>query len=453
MAKKLLSLLAEEITEQGFGRYFQDAILPSGQRIGDVKSVDLSTGKPIDITISDTEVLPDKVEDDENYVGGAGSNNEPLKDNDIVDISGQSTYRRKNESLNPRKYFMLHHTAGRGTAQGVINILNNRIPRLGVQWIIDRNGIVYRGLPDGSRGAHVAYQRNSMKHVNNSNTEGVEIIASDDSDVLDLQCKSALKLVKKLGYSLSNVYTHGEVSWNKQATEGKKCKAYFVKNWETPFNLIDKNSEEIKKKVEPSKELPNNDKSGGNAKIGPKLININKLNTNNYYSVTSKRGATYGWRYLPSLCPQKVRYCDWHWHAGRDYANSVGVPIAILKKGEVIEKGGYCFKIKHYDNTITKYCHCDSVYFRKGDTVLPGDIIATVGNKGPSTGPHLHWEYFPPNQMCKTVTHASIKKGKVMSATACDVDPSGMENSYIVFVKNGKINDFKSDIKSIRSLG
>ena len=41
MPKKLLSLLAEEITEQGFGRYFKDAILSSGQRIGDVKSVDL----------------------------------------------------------------------------------------------------------------------------------------------------------------------------------------------------------------------------------------------------------------------------------------------------------------------------------------------------------------------------------------------------------------------------
>jgi hypothetical protein len=51
MPKKLLTLLAEEITEQGFGRYFQDAILPSGQRIGDVNNVDLSTGKPIDITI------------------------------------------------------------------------------------------------------------------------------------------------------------------------------------------------------------------------------------------------------------------------------------------------------------------------------------------------------------------------------------------------------------------
>jgi len=65
MPKKLLSLLAEEITEQGFGRYFRDAILPSGQRIGDVRSVDLSTGKPIDITIRNTELLSNKVKDNE----------------------------------------------------------------------------------------------------------------------------------------------------------------------------------------------------------------------------------------------------------------------------------------------------------------------------------------------------------------------------------------------------
>jgi cell wall-associated NlpC family hydrolase len=75
MPKKLLSLLAEEITEQGFGRYFRDAILPSGQRIGDVKSVDLSTSKPIDITISDTEdlssdteELPNEVKDEEDVI-------------------------------------------------------------------------------------------------------------------------------------------------------------------------------------------------------------------------------------------------------------------------------------------------------------------------------------------------------------------------------------------------
>jgi hypothetical protein len=181
------------------------------------------------------------------------------------------------------------------------------------------------------------------------------------------------------------------------------------------------------------------------------LIDINRLNTSNYYSAKSKRGKTYGWRGpIWSLCSSNTRYCDWHWHAGRDYANSVGVPIAILKKGEVFEKGNVCFKIKHYDGSITKYCHCDSVYFENGQTVSPGDIVATVGNKGVSAGPHLHWEYFPPTQNCRTESHESIN-GTTKSVTACDEDPSGKENEYFVFVQNGKNDDFKSDVNTIKS--
>jgi len=181
------------------------------------------------------------------------------------------------------------------------------------------------------------------------------------------------------------------------------------------------------------------------------LININKLNTSNYYSGSVKRGKTYGWRGpIWSLCPKKDRYCDWHWHAGRDYANSTGVPIAILKKGVVQDKGPVCFKIKHYDNSITKYCHCDSVYFENGETVLPGDIVATVGNKGVGTGPHLHWEYYPSTQDCRTETHESVK-GSTKSVTVCDEDPSGMEDKYFVFVQNGKKDDFESDVFKIRN--
>ncbi len=379
MPKKLLTLLAEEITEQGFGRYFQDAILPSGQRIGDVKSVDLSTGKPIDITISDTESLPNKVEGDEKYVGG--SNNEPLKDNDIVDISGQSTYKRKNERLNPRKYFMLHHTAGRGTAQNIVSILNNRRPRLGIQWIIDRNGIIYRGLPDGSRGAHVAYQRINMGHVNNSNTEGVEIIANDDSDVLDLQCKSALKLVKKLGYSLSNIYTHGEVSTNKQKTEGKKCKAYFEKYWRTPFNMIDKNSEEIKNKVEHSKVV------GGNSKKQKFIYPL----------------------------PEKVRLSSQfglRWgkhHDGVDLACPSNTDVYSIADGKVVradmtDYGGYgnFIIIRHVLNGETLYsgyAHLNKMLVSVGNDVIQKQKIALSGGSqgkkngaGNSKKSHLHFE-------------------------------------------------------------
>ena len=156
----------------------------------------------------------------------------------ITDISGESNF--KGKQFSP-KYFLIHHTAGRGTPSQVVKILNcrhyngsSKCTTLGIQWIIDRNGKLYQALPKGSKGAHVASQKSGMGHINNSSAEGVEIIGSNDDDITIKQCKTALLLIKSLGYSLSNVFGHGEVSTNKQATEGKKCKTYATKYWSTP---------------------------------------------------------------------------------------------------------------------------------------------------------------------------------------------------------------------------
>ena len=69
------------------------------------------------------------------------------------------------------------------------------------------------------------------KDLSNRTTQGVEIIAKDDTDISIEQCKTALKLIKSLGYPLSNIYGHGEVSRNRGPEEGKTCKAYIKKNW------------------------------------------------------------------------------------------------------------------------------------------------------------------------------------------------------------------------------
>lgn len=154
---------------------------------------------------------------------------------DYKDISGTSRYKPK--KLKDDKYFILHHTAGRGTAADVMNILNSR--GLGVHWIIDREGKLYKSLPSGSKGAHIKAIRSSVpKDMGNSTTQGVEIIASDDGDILPKQCATALKLVKSLGYQMSDIYGHGEVSTNKQASEGKTCKSFIRKNWNTPDSKL-----------------------------------------------------------------------------------------------------------------------------------------------------------------------------------------------------------------------
>ena len=179
----------------------------------------------------------------------------------ITNISGESKF--KGKQFSP-KYFVLHHTGGKGTASDVIRILNcrhyNGSPKcttLGIQWIIDRDGKLYQSLPKGSKGAHLKAQKDGMGQVTNSTSEGVEIVGLNNNDILIKQCKTALLLIKSLGHPLSNVYGHGEVSSNKNPNEGQRCKAYVTKYWNTPEDQLPDVDDEIGKVVEDPNEKDN----------------------------------------------------------------------------------------------------------------------------------------------------------------------------------------------------
>lgn len=53
--------------------------------------------------------------------------------------------------------------------------------------------------------------------------------------------------------------------------------------------------------------------------------------------------------------------------------------------------GGNFIKIKHFGRFETAYLHLSDIYYKKGDIVKAGYIIARSGNTGNSTGPHLHF--------------------------------------------------------------
>jgi murein DD-endopeptidase MepM/ murein hydrolase activator NlpD len=84
-------------------------------------------------------------------------------------------------------------------------------------------------------------------------------------------------------------------------------------------------------------------------------------------------------------------------HAGIDLANSIGTPIFAVSDGVVIEAGpaagyGMLVKLRHADGTVTLYGHINTTLVSAGERVMAGDQIATMGNRGNSTGPHLHFE-------------------------------------------------------------
>lgn len=84
-------------------------------------------------------------------------------------------------------------------------------------------------------------------------------------------------------------------------------------------------------------------------------------------------------------------------HLGIDIANSIGTPIYAASDGTVIQAGpasgfGLWVRIQLDDGTIQVYGHMNSFSVHEGQKVKCGEQIAEIGNRGESTGPHLHFE-------------------------------------------------------------
>ncbi|MVU82664.1 peptidoglycan DD-metalloendopeptidase family protein [Nocardia sp. ET3-3] len=84
-------------------------------------------------------------------------------------------------------------------------------------------------------------------------------------------------------------------------------------------------------------------------------------------------------------------------HAGIDFAGMFGSPIRSVTDGTVIEAGpasgfGLWVRVLQDDGTIGVYGHMQDILVQVGQQLKAGDVLATVGNRGYSTGPHLHYE-------------------------------------------------------------
>jgi len=85
-------------------------------------------------------------------------------------------------------------------------------------------------------------------------------------------------------------------------------------------------------------------------------------------------------------------------HKGIDIGSDIGVPILAALDGEVVYVGtqrgyGNVIILEHQDYIMTVYAHNETNLVRQGDHVTNGQPIATVGNTGTTSGPHLHFEY------------------------------------------------------------
>ncbi|MBM7805101.1 murein DD-endopeptidase MepM/ murein hydrolase activator NlpD [Geodermatophilus bullaregiensis] len=84
-------------------------------------------------------------------------------------------------------------------------------------------------------------------------------------------------------------------------------------------------------------------------------------------------------------------------HYGVDIAAPIGTPVFAPTGGVVLQAGpasgfGQAVYVQHDDGRITVYGHVNRFFVSAGQVVGAGQQIAEVGNKGQSTGPHLHFE-------------------------------------------------------------
>ena len=101
--------------------------------------------------------------------------------------------------------------------------------------------------------------------------------------------------------------------------------------------------------------------------------------------------SNYGWRVHPITGVKDL-------HRGVDIALPEGTEIRSAQNGTVKfagESGDYgnVVIIENNEGIVTKYAHCKNIFVTEGQTVNTGDVIATVGSTGLSTGPHLHYEF------------------------------------------------------------
>jgi len=102
-------------------------------------------------------------------------------------------------------------------------------------------------------------------------------------------------------------------------------------------------------------------------------------------------------------------------HSGVDFAGKRGAPIVAVADGLVIQserRSGYgrTVEIRHGNGLVTRYAHAQKLLVKKGDIVKQGEIIATIGSSGRSTGPHLHFEVIEDGRQVNPMKYVGLNR-------------------------------------------
>lgn len=138
----------------------------------------------------------------------------------------------------------------------------------------------------------------------------------------------------------------------------------------------------------------NNISGKGTADIYPSNVSLDKyeLEEKGVSPADGYISSPYGIRTNPFNSKEK------EFHTGMDIAAAKGTFIRAAFSGTVSAAGksdtaGNYIRIQSEDGISTLYAHNQFLFVKEGDKVLAGQVIATMGDTGLATGPHLHFEF------------------------------------------------------------
>lgn len=114
----------------------------------------------------------------------------------------------------------------------------------------------------------------------------------------------------------------------------------------------------------------------------------------------------------PVIGESRVTQYFWGFHSGVDIAANYGSEIRTADAGTVVYAGwvpvgGLSVRVLHANGLESGYYHTGALFVTTGQQVARGQVIASVGMTGVTTGPHLHWELTRNGAFLNPMAHTS----------------------------------------------
>lgn len=168
----------------------------------------------------------------------------------------------------------------------------------------------------------------------------------------------------------------------------------FIENSFSYNMFIEKMYDELQIRFGQFIEVINNFSGKGKADIYPSNVSSDsiRIETKGIVPAMGYISSPYGIRTNPFNSKEK------EFHTGMDIAAPKGTYIKASFGGTVISVGnsntaGNYIRITSENGIETLYAHNQFNLVRTGDKVLQGQVIATIGDTGLATGPHIHFEF------------------------------------------------------------